>query len=144
MTYQILILITPLITTPYISRVLGADGVGTYSYIESVCSYFVLFATLGLTIFGQREISYVQDDIKRRTIIFWETNIIELITSIMCTIAYIIFSFFQNDSALYLVLVFNILAVTVDITWFFQGLEEFGKIVIRNVVFKIINIIFII
>ena len=58
--YQILTLITPFITTPYLSRVLGANGVGTYSYIDSVCSYFVLFATLGLTTFGQREVSYVQ------------------------------------------------------------------------------------
>lgn len=65
LTYQILTLITPLITTPYLSRVFGADGIGTCSYIESVSSYFVLFATLGLTTFGQREISYVQDDRKK-------------------------------------------------------------------------------
>ena len=49
LTFQILTLIIPLITTPYLSRVLGADGIGTFSYIESVSSYFVLFATLGLT-----------------------------------------------------------------------------------------------
>lgn len=70
LAFQILILITPIITAPYLSRVLGADGVGTYSYIDSICSYFVLFATLGLTTFGQREISYVQDDRKKDQLFF--------------------------------------------------------------------------
>ena len=58
LTFQILTLIIPLITTPYLSRVLGAEGIGIYSYVESISAYFVLFATLGLTIFGQREVSY--------------------------------------------------------------------------------------
>lgn len=136
--YQILLLITPLITTPYLSRVLGADGIGKYSYIESICSYFVLFATLGLTTFGQREVSYVQNDLVKRTTIFWETNIIELIASIICCMIYIIFSLQQKDSPLYLALIFNLLAVIVNITWFFQGLEEFGKIVLRNIIFKLL------
>ena len=64
LTYQLLLLITPLITTPYVSRVLGADGIGTVSYAESIVSYFVLFATMGITTHGQREISYVQQSIE--------------------------------------------------------------------------------
>ena len=143
LTYQILTLLTPLITAPYLSRVLGADGVGTYSYIESISSYFVLFATLGLTTFGQREISYVQENREKRSIIFWETNIIELAASILCIVAYVIFSFSQGNWQLYIVLVFNLLGVIFNISWFFQGMEEFGKIVLRNIVFKCINIIFI-
>lgn len=141
--YQILILITPLITAPYLSRVLGADGVGTYSYIDSVSSYFVLFATLGLTTFGQREISYVQENRKKRSIIFWETNILELIASFFCIIVYVIFSLLHSNWQLYIVLVFNLLAVIVNISWFFQGIEEFGKIVLRNIIFKVLNIVFI-
>ena len=143
LTYQILTLLTPLITAPYLSRVLGADGVGTYSYIESISSYFVLFATLGLTTFGQRETSYVQDDRKKRSIIFWETNIIELIASIICIVIYVLFSMHQSKPELYLVLVFNLIAVIFNISWFFQGMEEFGKIVARNIIFKIVNIVFI-
>lgn len=143
LTYQILILITPLITTPYLSRVLGADGIGTYSYIESIASYFTLFATLGLTILGQREISYVQENRTKRTIIFWEINIIEFIVTTISIVVYVIFSIHQKDSVLYLVLIFNLFAVIANITWFFQGIEEFGKIVSRNIFFKILNIIFI-
>lgn len=143
LTYQILTLITPLITTPYLSRVFGADGIGTCSYIESISSYFVLFATLGLTTFGQRETSYVQDDRKKRSIIFWETNIIELIASTLCIVAYVTFSFSQTNYKLYLVLVLNLFSVIANISWFFQGMEEFGKIVLRNIIFKIINIVYI-
>ena len=55
--YQIVILIVPLITTPYLSRVLGAAGVGTYSYIYSIVTYFVLFGSLGVAMYGQREIA---------------------------------------------------------------------------------------
>ena len=87
-TYQLLLLITPLITTPYLSRVLQADGVGTVSFAESVVSYFVLFATLGITTYGQREISYCQDDRKKRTSVFWETKSLEVITSIIVLIIY--------------------------------------------------------
>lgn len=143
LTYQILTLITPLITTPYLSRVFGADGIGTCSYIESISSYFVLFATLGLTTFGQRETSYVQDDRKKRSIIFWETNIIELIASTLCIVAYVAFSFSQTNYKLYLVLVLNLFSVIANISWFFQGMEEFGKIVLINIIFKIINIVYI-
>ena len=143
LTYQILTILTPLLTAPYLSRVLGPSGVGTYSYIESVCSYFVLFATLGITTFGQREISYVQQDREKRSIIFWETNIIELLASLLSIIAYVIFSFAHSNWQLYIVLVFNLFAVIANISWFFQGLEEFGKIILRNIIFKMINIVFI-
>lgn len=143
LSYQILTLITPLVTTPYLSRVFGADGIGTYSYVESISSYFVLFATLGLTTFGQREISYVQENRKERSIIFWETNIIELIASTLCIAIYVVFSFMQVNRNMYLVLVLNLLSVVFNISWFFQGMEEFGKIVFRDILFKFVNIIYI-
>lgn len=143
MFYEILLLITPLITTPYLSRVLGADGVGTVSFAESVVSYFTLVATLGVTTFGKREVSYVQDNKSSRTQIFWDTKVLSVITSLISLIIYIVFSLNQNNKLLYLILAFNLLAVAADVTWFFQGMEEFGKIVIRNVIFKVINIVYI-
>jgi len=70
--YQIFAVIAPLITTPYISRVLGATGIGIFGYTDSIAKYFILFGTLGSNLYGQREIAYVQDDIKKRTIVFKE------------------------------------------------------------------------
>ena len=62
LSYQLLTLVTPFITTPYISRVLGPDGVGTYSYTTSIVAYFILLASLGIANYAQREIAYHQDD----------------------------------------------------------------------------------
>lgn len=143
LTYQILLLLTPLITTPYLSRVLGADGVGTVSFAESIVSYFTLFATLGITTFGQREISYVQDNKAKRTQVLWETKLLQVITSTCVLAVYIVFALFQGNRTLYLILSFNILAVLVDVVWLLQGMEEFGKIVFRNIVFKILSIAYI-
>ncbi len=144
MGYQLLLLVVPLIVAPYVSRVLGADGIGTYSYTLSVVSYFVLFATLGTVTYGQRAISYVQESKVERTIVFWETWLFRLFTSVAAIAVYVVFCSFQTQNrTIYLIFSLNILAVITDISWFFQGIEEFGKIVGRNAIFKIINIAFI-
>ena len=77
--YQILVLIVPLITTPYVSRILGAEGIGIYSYSQSIATYFVLIGAVGTTLYGQREIAYVQDNPEKRTMVFWEITIFRFI-----------------------------------------------------------------
>ena len=142
--YQILLVITPLITAPYLSRVLGADGVGTVSFAESAVSYFTLFASLGIASYGQREISYVQEDVQKRSLVFWNTKILGFSTSSIVLAIYLTFALLQRDrSNIYLIMSLNIIAIFFDITWFFQGMEEFGKIVLRNFIIKIMNIVFI-
>ena len=141
--YQILLLLTPLITTPYISRVLGADGIGTVSFAESIVSYFVLFATLGISTYGQREISYVQDSKRDRSIVFWNTKILQIITSVIVLCVYFVYLFLTKASVIYVIFAIKIVSVAFDVTWFFQGMEEFGKTVLRNVIFKIINIVYV-
>lgn len=140
---QIVQLLAPLVTTPYISRVLGAEGIGEYSFASSIIAYFTLFATMGITTYGQREISYVQDNKEKRSIVFWETKIFSIITVLICSLGYFIFLSWNQFKPIYLILYLNILSVAFDITWFYQGMEEFGKIVKRNVVLKILNICFI-
>ena len=143
-SYQILLLITPLITTPYISRVLGAEGIGTASFAESLVSYFTLFSSLGTAVLGQREISYLQEDVQKRSEIFWDIVLLRTISTSICAFMYVAFLLvYQHNFTLYLILMLNIFAVMVDISWYFQGLEEFGKIVGRNVVFKVVNIVYI-
>ncbi len=141
-SYQILVLITPLVTAPYVSRVLGADGIGTISYAESIVSYFVLFATLGISTYGQREISYVQDSKGRRSEVFWNTKVLEFTTSLITMAVYFIFTISQKEHSIYLLFSFHLLSVFADVTWFFQGMEEFGKIVLRNTVLRLANIVY--
>lgn len=142
--YQILLLVVPMVAAPYLSRVLGPDGTGTASYVESIVAYFVLFATMGITTYGQREISYVQDDAGKRSAVFWNTKILEFISSTVAILLYVIFALLQKEnSGLYLLLSLNLAAVFLNVTWFFQGMEEFGKTVTRNAIVKVLQLVYI-
>lgn len=139
--YQILVLILPLITTPYLSRVLGAEGIGVYSYTISIVTYFTLFGSLGIAMYAQREIAYVQDDKEKRSRIFWEIFSLRTITlAISMIIFYFVFARTGEYSTYYKVLLLEILAVVFDVSAFFQGMEEFKKIIRRNLIVKCISI----
>lgn len=142
--YKMASLVTPLVITPYVSRVLGAEGIGTYSYVFAVSTYFTLFAAMGTASYGQRQISYYQDNPKQRTLEFWNTELLSCGSVICVFIIYILFTVNQGKyQSLYWILTMELFTVAFDISWFFQGLEEFGKIVLRNVLIKISNLIFI-
>ena len=124
--YQILILLTPLLTTPYISRVLGADGIGVYSYTQSIASYFVLLGAVGTTLYGQREIAYVCDNPDTRTKIFWEIVVFRFAAVLLCTLIYFFtFGFDNQYSLIYRILTIEVFATAIDISWFFMGMENF-------------------
>ena len=141
LSYQILTLLTPLITTPYISRVLGVDGIGEYSFSYSIVAYFVLLAQFGITNFAQREIAYHQDDREAQSRIFFEIISFQILTVVISLICYYILGrMWHVDSQIYWVQALNIVAVLFDVSWFFQGLEEFDKIVVRNFIVRLANI----
>lgn len=141
LSYQILTLLTPLITTPYISRVLGIDGIGEYSFSYSIVAYFVLLAQFGITNFAQREIAYHQDDREAQSRIFFEIISFQILTVVISLICYYILGrMWHVDSQIYWVQALNIVAVLFDVSWFFQGLEEFDKIVVRNFIVRLANI----
>ena len=138
--YQILVIVLPLITTPYISGVLGAEKIGIYSFTTSIATYFILFGSLGVAMYAQREIAYVQNDITKRSKIFWELNIIKMCTIVISTITFFMLFCIKGEYVVYYrILLLELLAVFFDITWFYQGIEEFKKIVIRNVNYLLIG-----
>lgn len=142
LSYQLLTLLTPLITTPYIARTLGVNGIGEYSFSFSIVAYFVLLAQFGITNYAQREIAYHQDDVKEQSRIFFEVIIFQLFTvTISLIIYYLLGHIWGIATKLYWIQALNILAILVDVSWFFQGLEEFGKIVFRNFVVRLVNIL---
>ena len=143
-SYQVLMVIVPLITAPYISRKLGADGIGIYSFAESILAYFTMFANLGTATYAQREISYCQQDKRKRSEVFWNVIAFRVISTASCTLLYVAYAFSRPENQIiYIILTLNLLGVAADITWFYQGVEEFKKIVGRNYICKIINIIYI-
>lgn len=139
--YQILTLITPLITAPYISRVLGAEGVGIYSFTNSIATYFTLFAALGTASYGQREIAIHRNNSEESSRLFWEIEILSAVTTGVATIAWLIWIIISKKyTAYYGVLTMSILAVAFDISWYFGGFEKFKYIVIRNTIVKMAGI----
>ena len=140
--YQLLVIVLPLITTPYLSRVLGAEGVGIYSYTLSITTYFVLFGSLGIAMYGQREIAYIRDDGTKKSKTFWEILLLRFATMSISLIIFIfMFANGENYNLYYKILILEIIANSLDISWFFQGMEEFKKTVTRNIIVKIISVI---
>lgn len=140
-TYQILLMILPLITTPYISRVLGADSIGAYSYTQSITYYFTLFGCFGLNLYGQREVAYVQNDRNKRSKVFWEIVSIRFFTHLV-SLAVFCTTFIHHTkySILFTIQIVDIVASFIDVSWFFQGLENFKRIVTRNIIIKLLAV----
>lgn len=142
--YQLLTVISPLITAPYLSRVLGAENLGIHGFTMSIATYFILFGSLGIAMYGQREIAYVQDDIKKRSNIFFELIIIRFITYIFSMGAfYFVFCSHGDYATYYKILLLEMAANAIDIAWYFQGTEEFKKTVLRNLIVKILGLVFV-
>ncbi len=142
MIYQVLLLVMPLITAPYVARVLGAEGVGTTGYTISIVSYFILFGSLGISVYGQREVAFYQDNAKEKGKIFFELIALKMIAM---TIAMLLFWFFfvrTGEYAMYYkILLIEMVANVFDITWFYQGIERFKKTALRNGIIKILSVI---
>lgn len=142
--YQILALLLPLITTPYVSRVLGDEMLGRYSYTLSVASYFLLFGNLGIATYAQLKISQTRDNIDEYSKLFWELFLTRTLTMTISIVMYLFFIFFSDKyQSEFLVLIILLLSGLFDITWFFQGLEKFRIIVIRNSIIKLVSLILI-
>lgn len=130
--YQLSSIIIPLITLPYLSRVLGAEGIGLYSYNYSIVSYFILFAALGTGSFGMREVAYRQDDKMGYSKAFWEIFYLRLIFTSISACIYILFSIiFGKNKLILLILLPNLINVIFDVSWLWSGLEKFIDIAYR-------------
>ena len=144
LVYQILLMVIPLITTPYLSRVLGAENLGIYSYTLSIATYFVLFGSLGVALYGQREIAYVRDDKDKLSKTFFEILFFRFVSMAFSIFTfYLFFCLNGNYKVYYRILLLELVANSLDISWLFQGLEEFKKITGRNIVVKLISLVLI-
>ena len=143
LAYQILVLVVPFILTPYVSRVLSPEGIGEFSYATTIVGYFVLAGNLGVATYGQLEIAKTRKDIGICSITFWEILLTRFITMSMSLFIYIVYVIFGHSvyKVMYRVLVVQILASALDISWLLQGLEEFKKIILRNVIIKFAGVV---
>lgn len=140
--YRILTLILPFITTPYISRVLNPEGIGAYNYTLSVVNVFILIASLGTAMYAQREIAFCGSDRTERNKVFSEILLIRIITSVLISVVYIVMSF-KSEKYMYLFMAqyICIVANMIDISWLFQGVEDFKKTATRGIVIKLLSVL---
>ena len=143
--YQILILIIPLITTPYVARTIGAEGVGTYSYTYSIVLYFMMFALLGMNNYGNREVSKVRDDKEKLNRTFSSIYYLQLIVTLIVSIIYIIYVLLNSREyfTIQIIQVLYLVSVAFDINWLFCGLQKFKMTVTRSAILKILNLVLI-
>lgn len=138
--YHILTWIIPLITTPYISRVIGPDNIGRHSYSYSVAYYFVMFAMLGLSNYGNRAIALAGDNKKEVSRVFWSIYYGQIFMSVLSMLAYIVYILlFSSDKTLDLIMGIYVISALFDVSWFFFGRENFKSLVIVNTFIKIVN-----
>jgi len=146
--YNILNIAFPFATGIYVARVLLAGAIGEVTYAQNIANYFVIFAFLGIPTYGLREIAKVRDNKTELNKLYSELFIINLLSTITFSVAYIVLIFsvpaFRNNYPLYLITGLSIAINTLNIDWLYEGLEEYKLISIRNLLFKILSFVLLI
>ena len=141
-SYQLLLVLAPLVTTPYLSRVLGPEQVGVYSYTYSVTNYFVLFATLGMANYGVRVIAAAGSDRARRSRSFWGAYLSQVLVCVPVTLLYVIYALLEPEGGFVIALVWGMWVVStiLDVSWLFFGVEDFRLPTERSFITKLASI----
>lgn len=140
--YQVLAIIVPLITSYYVSRVLSPEGVGANAFTNSIIQYFMLLANIGIGYYGNREIAYVRDSKQKMAATFWEIQIVKTVMTVVAYLSFVVFMAFYSGNKTYMwAQSINLIAVAFDISWLYQGLEDFKRTVLRNTFVKITSMI---
>lgn len=139
--YQILLLIIPLITTPYITRILGAEEIGSYSYAHAIAYYFVIFIMLGLNNYGNRTIAFVRNDKKKLSRVFSEIYTMQGLISVFAIMLYVFYALFISNNLMTWLMLIYVVSAVFDINWLFFGLEKFKFTALRSSTIKILAMI---
>ncbi|MBC1954178.1 oligosaccharide flippase family protein [Listeria welshimeri] len=139
--YHIVIVVTPLFTTPYVSRVLGATNIGIDAYVNSVVQIFLVFILLNVGVYGRKKIAEAEN-INQLKNTFSGIYLMQLVCGFVVTVAYILFVLTTNShQIIFLIYGFMLLAYMVDISWFFIGREKVKQIMMRNIIVRFISIV---
>lgn len=139
--YQLLIVAVPIVTTPYISRVLSVGDLGIYSYSLTIMTYFTLVASLGFHIYGQKRIA-ISVTKQEENKIFSQILTLKLYFGLGVSAFYfILVAFVFPHKIVYLAQGIGLIAVNFDISWYFAGKENFKKLTIRNICIKLLSVV---
>ena len=122
-------MLLPLVTAPYLSRILGVEGIGKYSFNYAITFYFMILAKMGLINYGTRQISFVRDNRVKLNKTFSSIYYSQLCISLIVFFSYIIYIFiFSKDFLVSLTFSIMVFASIFDIDWLYSGLEKFKSI----------------
>lgn len=142
--YQCLLIMIPLITTPYISRVFGASGIGEYTMVNTIASYFVLFAMMGVSTYGNRSIAYIRDNDRGLNETFSKIYYTQLFFCAITFVIYFIYIVYSSTNTnLKIIHFLYVLSAAFDISWLFYGIEKIDIVAKINFLVKIAAVIFI-
>ncbi len=137
--------IFPLITFPYVSRIIFADGTGKVAFASSIAGYFMMIASLGIPTYGIRACAKVRDDKEKLSKLTQELLIIHAITTTITLFAFLIAIFtiekLEQEKTLMLVNAFSILLNVFGANWLYSALEQYSYITVRSILFKLISIV---
>lgn len=139
--YQLLLILLPLVTATYVSRVLTNTGVGINAYTNAIISYFILFGSMGINLYGNRQIAYLRNDQRKMSKAFWEIVLLRVLTVLFAVIAFVFYLPFSKNAIYMIAQSINLIAVLFDISWLYMGIEDFKKTVTRNTTVKILSLI---
>lgn len=135
----------PMLTFPYVSRILGPEGIGKVSFAQSIITYFTLFAQLGIPSYGIRVCAQNRDNKEELSRIVQELTIISLVmTAIVYAVLFVsveLVDRFRNERLLILISSASILFGSIGIEWMYKGLEQYAYITTRSLLFKVISVL---
>lgn len=147
--YNIILSVTqvlfPLITFSYVARVIEPVGIGTVSFVESICRYAILIAALGIPVYGVREVAKLKDDKEKLSKLCSELFIIHFVATLFISLIYIITVFsiakLNNNLDYYLLGLMMVFSNIFVMEWYFQGIGDFKFITLRTLIVRIITTI---
>lgn len=142
---SVLNLLFPLLTFPYVSRILGATGMGKYNFANSIVSYFLMIAALGINTYAVREGARIRDDRKKfsnfASQIFSYNVVSTVVSYVLLFFCLAIFKNLQDYKTAILIFSVQVFFTTIGIEWIYEVYEEYVYITIRSIIFKLISIL---
>ncbi|MBQ1186067.1 MAG: flippase [Clostridia bacterium] len=142
MLYQVLVTVLPIITTPYVARTLGLTSNGIHSFTESIVTYFIIFGAIGTSLYGIRKVAYVRDNEAELARTTKEIIYLRLVLMVATLAIYIPTLCITGPYVtIYRIQIINLVANGIDIAWFYQGVEDFKKVTLRNLIVKFLFVL---
>ena len=140
-------IIFPLVTFPYVSRILNPSGMGVVNFYSSIGNYAILIATLGISTYGIRVVASVREDKSKLTKVVQELTLINVLMAILVAslllVSVLFVDKFQGEIGLVLITAISIVTSAFSLNWLYSGLEQYDYITKRSILFKVISLVLI-